>query len=210
MKKPPYTTRRGNIWQYLRRVSPKSLIPILGFAEYRESLHTPDIETARIRAAIRNAVVEVELQAARAELKRQQGNSPPVTTNLSPESLRFIREAVLAHTLQVGVDPISRTPYCSKIRSPRCPNRIPQSRRTRRTFESNWSSSSKPGATPMNWPGNLAATSPASYHRHANLRAVLREPPWGADGQTARAMLRSKQAPRVGGGKHKMHGEAGD
>lgn len=29
--------------------------------------------------------------------------------------------------------------------------------------------------------------------------AVLREPPWGADGQTARAMLRSKQAPRVAG-----------
>ena len=100
VKKPPYTTRRGNIWQYHRRVSPKALIPIIGFAEYRESLQTPDIEIARTRAAIRNAVVEVELQAAKAELKRQQGISPLVHTNLSPESLRFIREAVVAHTLQ--------------------------------------------------------------------------------------------------------------
>jgi len=41
-----------------------------------------------------------------------------------------------------------------------------------------------------------------------NLLAVLREPPWGTDGQTARALLRSKQAPRVGGGTHKIHGEA--
>ena len=41
-------------------------------------------------------------------------------------------------------------------------------------------------------------------------RAGLREPPWGADGQTARAMLRSKQAPRVGGGQYKIYGEAAD
>jgi len=34
--------------------------------------------------------------------------------------------------------------------------------------------------------------------------------PSGADGQTARAKLRSKQAPGVGGGKHQMHGEAAD
>jgi RHS repeat-associated protein len=62
----------------------------------------------------------------------------------------------------VGVDPISRTPYCSTKRSPKCPNRIPPSRRTRRNFESKWSSSSKQGATPMNWPVSLAVTSPAS------------------------------------------------
>jgi len=37
-----------------------------------------------------------------------------------------------------------------------------------------------------------------------------REPPRGADGQTARAMLRSKQAPGVGGGQHKMLGEAAE
>jgi len=40
--------------------------------------------------------------------------------------------------------------------------------------------------------------------------AVLREPPRGADGQTARARLRSKQAPGVGGGQHNMTGEAAD
>ena len=34
--------------------------------------------------------------------------------------------------------------------------------------------------------------------------------PLGADGQTARACLQSKQAPRVGGGKHNIHGEAAD
>jgi hypothetical protein len=38
--------------------------------------------------------------------------------------------------------------------------------------------------------------------------AVLRESPWGTDGQTALAMLRSKQATRVGRGTHKRHGEA--
>ena len=31
-----------------------------------------------------------------------------------------------------------------------------------------------------------------------------------ADGQTAQALLRSKQASRVGGGTHQMHGEAAD
>ena len=35
-----------------------------------------------------------------------------------------------------GVDPISRTPYCSYRRSPKCPNRIPPSRRIRRSFVS--------------------------------------------------------------------------
>ena len=36
-----------------------------------------------------------------------------------------------------GVDPISRTPYCSIKRSPRCPNRIFPSRPTRRHFVNN-------------------------------------------------------------------------
>lgn len=100
MKKPPYTERRGGQWQYRRRVTPASLIPILGFGEYRESLRTADIEVARVRAAIRNAEVEVELQAAQVQLKRQQATkATPAPATLSPAALQYIREAVRAHTL---------------------------------------------------------------------------------------------------------------
>lgn len=104
MKKPPYTERRGGQWQYRRRVTPASLIPILGFGEYRESLRTADIEVARVRAAIRNAAVEVELQAAKVQLKRQQAiKATPAPATLSPAALQYIREAVRAHTLGQAV-----------------------------------------------------------------------------------------------------------
>ncbi len=43
-------------------------------------------------------------------------------------------DAVPYYMNPFGVDPISRTPYCSPTRSPRCPNPIPPSRRTRRHF----------------------------------------------------------------------------
>ena len=103
MRKPPYTERRGGQWQYRRRV-PLDIAPILGFKEYRESLQTPDMEVARTRAALRNATVEVELQTARADLQRQQQAGKKATAapadKLTPHALRFIRDAVVAHTLQ--------------------------------------------------------------------------------------------------------------
>ena len=50
-----------------------------------------------------------------------------------PVALEMMREANAPASLS-GVDPISRTPYCSYRRSPKCPNRIPSSRRIRRNF----------------------------------------------------------------------------
>ena len=101
VKRPPYTEPRGTRWWYRRRVTPDALIPIIGFAEYRHSLKTSDVEVARVRAAIRNAEVEVALQTAMAQLKQQQqadkSTTSPVT--LSPAALQYIREAVRAHTL---------------------------------------------------------------------------------------------------------------
>ena len=49
-----------------------------------------------------------------------------------------------------GVDPISRTLYCSPRRSPRCPDRISLSRHIRRNFVSKWSNSSRLVANPAN------------------------------------------------------------
>lgn len=51
MKKPPRTEKRGGQWYYRRRV-PTALVSVLGFAEYRESLQTPDMDVARFKAAI--------------------------------------------------------------------------------------------------------------------------------------------------------------
>ena len=98
MKKPPRTERRGGVWCYRRRV-PTALVLILGFSEYRVSLHTADMSIARFKAAIRDAEVTVELQAAEAQLKA----SPviPAPAKLSTEALQYIRDAVTAHTLQV-------------------------------------------------------------------------------------------------------------
>ena len=97
MKKPPRTERRGGQWYYRRRV-PAALVSILGFAEYRESLQTPDMAIARFKAAIRDAEVSVELQAAQAQLKATKPCTAPA--KLSREALQYIREAVTAHTLQ--------------------------------------------------------------------------------------------------------------
>lgn len=101
MKKPPYTERRGNQWWYRRR-APTELVPVLGFAEYRESLRTSDIEVARTRAAVRNAEVAVELEVARASLRRppapNEASVAPIT--FTPEDLQYIRAAVHAHVLQ--------------------------------------------------------------------------------------------------------------
>ena len=96
MKKPPRTERRGGQW-YCRRV-PTALVPILGFAEYRESLQTADMAVARFKAAIRDAEVTVELQAAEAQLKASPVSQAPA--KLSAEALQYIRDAVTAHTLQ--------------------------------------------------------------------------------------------------------------
>lgn len=101
MRKPPHTEKRGGQWWYRRRV-PTALVSILGFAEYRESLRTPDIDEARIRASIRDAEVTVELQAARDLLKKQQASDLTSQTplKLTPEALAYIRDAVRAHTLK--------------------------------------------------------------------------------------------------------------
>lgn len=103
MKKPPRCERRGGQWYYRRRV-PLDLVAVLGFSEYRESLKTPDIEVARTKAALRDAEVAVELQSARAQLREQlakQEREKPVTVDtLSPEALRFVREAVKAKALE--------------------------------------------------------------------------------------------------------------
>jgi integrase len=102
VRKPPHTEKRGGQWWYRRRV-PTALVSILGFAEYRESLRTPDINEARIRASIRDAEVTVELQAAKELLKKQQVSDPTTQAllNLTPEALTYIRDAVRAHTLRV-------------------------------------------------------------------------------------------------------------
>lgn len=102
MKKPPRTERRGGQWYYRRRV-PQVLISTLGFGEYRESLHTTDMAVARIKAAIRDAEVTVELQAAQALLKATTANisGSKSQDKLSPAELIYIREAVKAHTLRL-------------------------------------------------------------------------------------------------------------
>jgi tripartite-type tricarboxylate transporter receptor subunit TctC len=56
-----------------------------------------------------------------------------------------IRKLLKDPVIEVEVDPISRTPYCSCRRSPRCP--IPN-RLTRRNFESKWSSRFELAANP--------------------------------------------------------------
>ncbi len=63
---------------------------------------------------------------------------------------------------EVGVDPISRTPYCSHRRSPKCPNRTPPSRPIRRNFVNKWLNWCKPVVPPVNFHESLAHTSPAS------------------------------------------------
>jgi UvrD/REP helicase N-terminal domain/Sel1 repeat len=68
-------------------------------------------------------------------------------------------EQALDFDKEVEVDPISRTPYCSYRRSPRCP--IPN-RLTRRNFESKWSSWFELAANLASWPKSLAVTPPAS------------------------------------------------
>ncbi len=102
MRKPPHTEKRGGQWWYRRRV-PSALVSILGFAEYRESLRTSDIDEARTRASIRDAEVTVELQAAKDLLKKQQASDQNSQTplKLTPEALAYIRDAVRAHTLKV-------------------------------------------------------------------------------------------------------------
>ena len=76
-------------------------MPFIGRDEYRESLHTADMEVAVVRAAVRNVEVTVALQAAREQLKKQQADNRATTApaTLSPAALQYIRDAVRAHTL---------------------------------------------------------------------------------------------------------------
>lgn len=105
VRKPSYTELRGNLWQYRRRV-PSSLVPVVDYSEYRETLHTSKIEEARTTAAIRNAEVTAELEAAKRRLK--VGTVSGSSQRLSAEALRYIRDAVHTHTLKV-VDEFSRS-----------------------------------------------------------------------------------------------------
>lgn len=59
------------------------------------------METARTRAAVRNAEVAVMLEAATAKLKAQHSAVTPtkVSQPLTPDGLGYIRDAVTAHIL---------------------------------------------------------------------------------------------------------------
>jgi integrase len=81
------------MWWYRRRV-PRELQPIIGRAEYRETLDTPDIAVARTRAALRNAAVEVEFEMARAKLREESLEKPVLPDSLTPDSRRYITDAV--------------------------------------------------------------------------------------------------------------------
>lgn len=100
VKKPPYTKLRGNVWWYRREV-PEKLRSLVGCREFAWSLETTDMETARTRAAIRNAEVAVMLEAATAKLKAQQSTATPtkVSQPLTQAGLGYIRDAVTAHVL---------------------------------------------------------------------------------------------------------------
>lgn len=97
MKKPPHTEKRGGQWWYRRRV-PAQLIPLVGRAEFRESLQTPDVEVARVRAALRDAAVAIEFEKARAQVKRA-ATVPTLPAVLSFEEKRYVSEAIRAHVL---------------------------------------------------------------------------------------------------------------
>jgi hypothetical protein len=87
------------MWWYRRRV-PRELQALIGRAEYRESLNTPDIEVARTRAAFRDAEVAVEFEGARSRLRQQQAPAPEVPAQLTREAERFIADAVHSHILK--------------------------------------------------------------------------------------------------------------
>jgi len=98
LKKPPHTELRGNQWWYRRRV-PTQLAPILGRAEYRESLRTSDVEVARTRAAFKDAEVAIKFEKAKEQLK-QQVLVTSIPEDLSKEYQRYISEAVRVHILE--------------------------------------------------------------------------------------------------------------
>lgn len=96
MKLPPYVKKRGNVYWFRRRVSDE-LIHLIGRGEFAESLWTTDLDTAKTRAAFRNAEVEALFEQARFENKRQAGTvlvGPP-----TPEEQQYIRDAVRFHVL---------------------------------------------------------------------------------------------------------------
>jgi len=100
VKKTPYLYQRGGQWWYRRRVPPV-LVPIIGKAEFDESLNTSDRDVAMGRVAVRNAEVAVLFQSAKTKLKEQRVASAPIAVaTLPPEALQYIREAVRAHVLK--------------------------------------------------------------------------------------------------------------
>lgn len=97
MKLPPYVKRRGNVYWFRRRV-PEELIPLVGRAEFVESLRTSDLTMARTRAAYRNAEVEALFEKARYDRQRQAGTA--LIDVPTPEQQQYIREAVRALILE--------------------------------------------------------------------------------------------------------------
>ena len=89
------------------------------------------------------------------------------------EAENRIKEAQL-DLFGLGVDPFSRTPHPQRSRSPTCPN---PDLRTRRSFDSRWSSWLPRGAVPQSWPGSSSAAPRACIRgsrRPRPIGAVLR------------------------------------
>ena len=103
VRRPPHTEVRGKQWWYRRRV-PADLIPIIGFAEYRESLRTPDIEIARTRAALKDAAVALEFEQALAQLRQQTAAKPVLPEELPNDIRTYVRDAVFARVLAEDED----------------------------------------------------------------------------------------------------------
>jgi len=98
VKLPPYVKKRGNVYWFRRRV-PEELIPVVGRAEFMETLRTTDVNAARTKAAYRNAEVEAEFARGRITIKRQ-AVVPILVETPTPEEQHYIRAAVRAHVLE--------------------------------------------------------------------------------------------------------------
>jgi hypothetical protein len=74
-------------------------VPIIGRAEFRESLWTSDMEVARTLAAFRDEEVAIEFEKAKEVLCQQRGASLQLD-ELTPEEEQYVRERVRAHVLE--------------------------------------------------------------------------------------------------------------
>jgi integrase len=84
--------RRGAVYHYRRRVPP-DLLAEFGFADWRVSLKTKDLQEAKQRLHLKNVEVDREIATARARLGAKASPSLP------PEEVRRIAHSVLADWL---------------------------------------------------------------------------------------------------------------